>query len=92
MEKPFYIAELPEGIQQKLKRFEKKRLLNEGYTEQEAEEYSDEFLNEKVYTAEEFYGNRFWEKPKFTKGLKPEDLEEPKPKGRDDIPTVTTRR
>lgn len=64
-EKPFYVSQLPEGVQKKLKDMQKKKLLDEGYSEKDAEYYSDEFLNEKIYTAEEFYGNDFWEKPEF---------------------------
>lgn len=64
-EKPFYISQLPEGVQNKLKDMQKKKLLDEGYSEKDAEYYADEFLNEKIYTAEEFYGNDFWERPEF---------------------------
>ena len=64
-EKPFYVSQLPEGVQNKLKDMQKKKLLDEGYSEKEAEYYADEFLNEKIYTAEEFYGNNFWERPEF---------------------------
>ena len=64
-EDPFYVSQLPEGVQKKLKDMQKKKLLDEGYSEKDAEYYSDEFLNEKVYTAEEFYGNDFWKKPEF---------------------------
>lgn len=65
MEKPFYVSQLPEGVQDKLKEMQKKKLLDEGYSEKDAEYYADEFLNEKIYTAEEFYGNNFWERPEF---------------------------
>lgn len=64
-EKPFYVSQLPEGVQNKLKDMQKRKLLKEGYSEKDAEYYADEFLNEKIYTAEEFYGNNFWERPEF---------------------------
>ena len=65
MENPFYVSQLPEGVQNKLKDMQKRKLLEEGYSEKDAEYYADEFLNEKIYTAEEFYGNNFWERPEF---------------------------
>lgn len=75
-ENPFYISQLPEGVQNKLKDMQKKKLLDEGYSEKDAEYYSDEFLNEKVYTAEEFYGNDFWERPEFKEEPKSEEPKE----------------
>ena len=72
-EKPFYVSQLPEGVQNKLKDMQKKKLLEEGYSKKDAEYYADEFLNEKIYTAEEIYGNDFWKNPEFA-----EETEEPK--------------
>ena len=78
MEKPFYVSQLPEGVQNKLKDMQKQKLLDEGYSEKDAEYYADEFLNEKIYTAEEFYGNNFWERPEFAGDSKSEIVNDEK--------------
>ena len=84
-EKPFYVSELPEGVQNKLKDMQKRKLLDEGYSEEEAEYYADEFLNEKVYTAEEFYGNNFWEKPEFADKPTSEEPKDEEPSMQDEV-------
>lgn len=58
--KPFYISELPEKAQNWIKERTKKNFLKDGMSEKEAEQRANDFLDEKVYTAEETFGKDFW--------------------------------
>ena len=60
MEKPFYISQLPEKTQAWIKEKTKKNFLKDGMSEEEAEQKATDFLDEKVYTAEETFGKDFW--------------------------------
>lgn len=114
-EKPFYIRQLPKEAQDWLRDKAYNSFLGDGEKEEDARQKAEDFLDEKVYTAEEMYGKDFLnevgkaeedkkEKPEpaddggvevdelsaYTKDL--EDYMGKNKKGRDDIPTVTTRR
>lgn len=60
MEKPFYISQLPEKTQAWIKEKTKENFLKDGMSEEEAEQKATDFLDEKVYVAEEFFGKDFY--------------------------------
>lgn len=60
MEKPFYILQLPEKTQAWIKEKTKENFLKDGMSEEEAEQKATDFLDEKVYVAEDFFGKDFY--------------------------------
>lgn len=58
-EKPFYIRQLPKEAQEWLKDKAYKSFIADGDKEEDAQKKAEDFLDEKVYTAEEMYGKDF---------------------------------
>lgn len=58
-EKPFYIRQLPKEAQDWLKDKAYKSFIADGDREEDARQKAEDFLDEKVYTAEEMYGKDF---------------------------------
>ena len=58
-EKPFYIRQLPKEAQDWLKNKAYKSFIADGDKEEDAQKKAEDFLDEKVYTAEEMYGKDF---------------------------------
>lgn len=58
-EKPFYIRQLPKEAQDWLKDKAYKSFIADGDKEEDAQKKAEDFLDEKVYTAEEMYGKDF---------------------------------
>lgn len=58
-EKPFYIRQLPKEAQEWLKDKAYKSFIADGDKEEDAQKKAEDFLDEKVYTAEEFFGKDF---------------------------------
>lgn len=61
-EKPFYIRQLPKEAQDWLKDKAYKSFIADGDKEEDAQKKAEDFLDEKVYTAEEMYGKDFLKK------------------------------
>lgn len=58
-EKPFYIRQLPKEAQDWLRDKAYKSFIADGDKEEDAQKKAEDFLDEKVYTAEEIYGKDF---------------------------------
>lgn len=58
-EKPFYIRQLPKEAQDWLRDKAYKSFIADGDKEEDAQKKAEDFLDEKVYTAEEMYGKDF---------------------------------
>ena len=58
-EKPFYIRQLPKEAQNWLRDKAYKSFIADGDKEEDAQKKAEDFLDEKVYTAEEMYGKDF---------------------------------